>query len=444
MADGDIEEGVYADGSGARRRGRGPLLIAGGFVLVAAVSAVGALGLGGGGGTDRDDGAARSRSDQTVAVQRGTLTRQTEIDGRLGHGQEVPFPVKAEGTVTWLPQTGTTVRRGETVLRVDDRPVVLLYGSLPMYRELGVRRPETDPSSTTGAGQESDAKSTDDAGADSSPTARPSTGTQAPTPLHGMDVKQFESNLSALGYTGFTVDESYTRLTANAVKRWQKDLGLPQTGRVAAGDIVYAPGAVRIAGTSVRVGAGASGNSLTYTSTARMVTINAPADDMSWAATGSGVTVDLPDGRSVKGEVAGVGKDASGGGAPGDGAGEGGGTDGGGDGGTDGGGAGGEGKAATVAVVVTFDDQGALGTLQSGPVSVRYVEKRRKDVLHVPVAALVALAEGGYGLEVSDGEGDRASDDGRFITVRTGLFANGQVEVSGPGVREGLKVRIPQ
>ncbi|MEV3853852.1 peptidoglycan-binding domain-containing protein [Streptomyces sp. NPDC050095] len=375
-------------------RGRGTLLIGGGL-LVAAVSVVGALGLGGGGGTGAGGAAAQSRSSRLVSVDKGTLTRQAELDGQLGHGPQVPFPVKAGGTVTWLPRPGAVVRRGAAVLRADDRPVTLLYGSLPMYRELAVRR----------SGETS-------------------------TPLRGMDVKQFETNLAALGYAGFTVDESYTRLTADAVKRWQEDLGLPRTGRVGAGDVVYAPGAVRIAGTSVLVGGSAAGTPVSYTSTARMVTVNAPAGQTSWAEVGARVTVDLPDGRSVGGEVASVGGDATAPGASGDG----------GDGGGDTGGAGAADKAATVAVVVTFDEQGAPGRLQSGPVTVRHVEQRRTGVLSVPVAALVALAEGGYGLEVPGG-GD---GDGRFVPVRTGLFADGRVEVSGPGVREGLKVRIPQ
>jgi hypothetical protein len=73
--------------------------------------------------------------------------------------------------------------------------------------------------------------------------------------------------------------------------------------------------------------------------------------------------------------------------------------------------------------------------LESGPVTVEYVGHQAKDVLAVPVSALVALAEGGYGLETAQG---------RFLAVRTGLFADGDVEVSGTAIREGMKVRIPQ
>ena len=61
----------------------------------------------------------------------------------------------------------------------------------------------------------------------------------------------------------------------------------------------------------------------------------------------------------------------------------------------------------------------------------------RADVLAVPVQALVALAEGGYGLEVVDGSSTR------YLPVRTGLFAAGRVEVAGEGLREGLTVGMP-
>jgi peptidoglycan hydrolase-like protein with peptidoglycan-binding domain len=451
-AEGEDGADDRADGRRTRRRRRGPLLITAGFFLVAVVSSVGALGLGGG-GTD-DKGSASGRSSEVVQVIRDTLTDQTEVDGRLGHGPEVPFQIKAEGTVTWLPATGRTVRRGEKVLRVDDRPVILLYGSLPMYRDLGVTEAEPEGEAATsgkdgqddgtgssqGNGSDSGATDSGAANADSAGTARAAGTPRQSTPLHGMDVKQFESNLSALGYSGFTVDESYTALTANAVKRWQKDLGLPQTGKVDAGDIVYAPGAVRIAGTSVLVGAEASGNPLTYTTTSRMVTVNVPATDTNWAQRGGEVAVDLPDGRSVKGEIASVGKDASSSGA----------SDGGdaaGGGGADGGGGGSAGKAATVSVVITFGDQDALGSLESGPVTVRHVVEERKGVLTVPVAALVALAEGGYGLELAGGSEDGGGGDSgasRFVPVKTGLYAGGKVEVGGPRVHEGMKVRIPK
>lgn len=421
----DHERGAAPAPPPRGRRGRRTVLVASALVVVTAVAVVGALGLGGGGA--EDGSSAPPRSGSTVPVTRATLTERTTVDGQLGYGTEIPLPVKATGTVTWLPVEGRTVERGGTLLRVDDRPVVLLYGTLPMYRDLGL---------TAGAGQgtrqdagnegdaQGDAQGTGDQGLpdDTSKAPAPS---GSPTPggagaggtrstLRGMDVLQFESNLAALGYTGFTVDEEFTDLTARAVKRWQKSLGLPQTGTVGVGDVVYSAGKVRIGHAGVRLGSAVTEEVLTYTGTSRKVVVNASAAEDSWAVRGAAVTIGLPDGKSVKGEVASVGKKAT---AP-----------------EEGGGEGGSG-APTVPVTITIKDQKAVGRLESAPVTVEYVGRERADVLTVPVAALVALAEGGHGLETADG---------RFVAVKTGLFADGRVEVSGSAVREGMKVRIPE
>jgi membrane fusion protein, multidrug efflux system len=70
-------------------------------------------------------------------------------------------------------------------------------------------------------------------------------------------------------------------------------------------------------------------------------------------------------------------------------------------------------------------------------VTVTLTASSASDVLAVPVAALLALAEGGYGLEVvQDGVG-------RVVAVQTGVFADGKVEVSGDGVVEGAVVGVP-
>ncbi|WP_328977494.1 peptidoglycan-binding domain-containing protein [Streptomyces canus] len=417
----DHERGAAPAPPPRGRRGRRTVLVASALVVVAAVAVVGALGLGGGGA---DEGSsAPPRSGSTVPVTRTTLTERTTVDGQLGYGTEIPLPVKATGTVTWLPAEGTTVERGGTLLRVDDRPVVLLYGTLPMYRELGLTA-GTQEGTRQETGTEGDTQDSGDQGRTDETSGAPDPS-GSPTPggagaggtggtLRGMDVLQFESDLAALGYTGFTVDEEFTDLTARAVKRWQKSLGLPQTGTVGIGDVVYSAGKVRIGHASVRLGSPATDDVLTYTGTSRKVVVNASAAEDSWAVRGAAVTIGLPDGKSVKGEVAAVGKSAT---APEEGGGEGGSA------------------APTVPVTITIKDQKSVGRLESAPVTVEYVGRERADVLTVPVAALVALAEGGHGLETADG---------RFVAVKTGLFADGRVEVSGSAVREGMNVRIPE
>ncbi|CAM5537121.1 hypothetical protein [Streptomyces afghaniensis 772] [Streptomyces afghaniensis] len=423
----DHERGAAPAPPPRGRRGRRTVLVASALVVVTAVAVVGALGLGGGGA--EDGSSAPPRSGSTVPVTRATLTERTTVDGQLGYGTEIPLPIKSTGTVTWLPTEGRTVKRGGTLLRVDDRPVVLLYGTLPMYRDLGLtagtgQGARQDAGNAGNAGNKGDAQGAGDQGL-TDDTSRAPAPSGSPTPggagaggtrstLRGMDVLQFESNLAALGYTGFTIDEEFTDATARAVKRWQKSLGLPQTGTVGVGDVVYSAGKVRIGHAGVRLGSAVTEEVLTYTGTSRKVVVNASAAEDSWAVRGAAVTIGLPDGKSVKGEVASVGKKAT---DP-----------------EEGGGEGGSG-APTVPVTITIKDQKSVGRLESAPVTVEYVGRERADVLTVPVAALVALAEGGHGLETADG---------RFVAVTTGLFADGRVEVSGSAVREGMKVRIPE
>ncbi|MGW2472228.1 peptidoglycan-binding protein [Streptomyces sp. NPDC001665] len=378
-----------------RPRGRRTFFVVAGVAVVAAVAVTGALGFGGG----RDEGPnSPPRAGSTIPVTRATLTERTTVDGALGYGPEIPLPVKATGTVTWLPASGTPAERGDTLLRVDDRPTVLLYGALPMYRDLGPTPAPADP-------EADEAEGADESGKGAPPAAQ--------GPVRGMDVMQFETNLAALGYTGFTVDETFTEATAAAVERWQKSLGLPQTGTVGVGDVIYTAGRIRIGRSGVRPGAAVGEDALTYTGATRKVVVNASASEASWAVRGAGVTIRLPDETPVKGRVASVGKQAN---------------EAEGRGGTDE-------RAATVPVTVTIKDQKAVGKWESGPVTVEYVGRRAENVLTVPVAALVALAEGGHGLEKADGT---------FVAVKTGLFADGDVEVSGPAVREGLKVRIAE
>lgn len=385
------------------------ILGTGAGVTIVAVATIGALGLGGG-----DSGAAGTpppRTGGTTTVTRQTLANTTAVDGSLGHGIPIPLTPKATGTITWLPPVGSTVRRGQTLLRVNDRPVVLLYGELPMYRRLAV----TEGSQTTGSQTTADADGPRAASAAPAPS-----GTTEPT--RGRDVRQLETNLKALGYTGFTVDEAFSAATAQAVRRWQKDLGLSQTGAVEVGDVVYAAGEVRIAQVSALVGDAAAAQVLSYTHPTRVVTVNVPAAQTGWATAGTEVEVVAPGGTSTTGVVATVGTEAiaAAGSAGAEAA------------------AGGAADQATVPVVITVKDQSSFGDLQSAPVTVKYISERRDNVLTVPVAALVALAEGGFGLELAQQEA------GRFIAVSVGLFADGRVEVSGPEVAEGLTVRIPQ
>jgi peptidoglycan hydrolase-like protein with peptidoglycan-binding domain len=344
-------------------------------LLAVAVAVLSIVGFGGGEPTPAATGATGPAD--TAKITKQTLSDTKTVAGELAYGEETPLVSKATGTITWLPAVGATIQRGGVLLRADDKPVTLLYGPLPAYRDLAL---DTE----------------------------------------GPDVKQFEQNLKALGYTGFTVDEKYSAPTVSAVKKWQKKLGMPESGTVKPAEVIYATGPVRIEEQKVRVGASATGEVLTYTSMQKVVTLNIDANDHAWAVPGASVTVTLPGGISVVGKIDKVGNEASS-------------AD---DGDNSQGSNPGTGRA-TVPVTVTIADQQKLGNLVQTPVDVRYVSEERKDVLTVPVAALLALAEGGYGLELVTSGGTQT------VAVEVGLFANGQVEVRGPSIAEGQTVGMP-
>ena len=98
----------------------------------------------------------------------------------------------------------------------------------------------------------------------------------------------------------------------------------------------------------------------------------------------------------------------------------------------------GESAKQVITVTVTLDDPAATGTLDQAPVRVGITSDSREGVLVVPVNALLALSEGGYGVRVLDG-----TPSGRVVAVQTGLFARGLVEVSGNGLEEGMSVEVP-
>jgi membrane fusion protein, multidrug efflux system len=58
-------------------------------------------------------------------------------------------------------------------------------------------------------------------------------------------------------------------------------------------------------------------------------------------------------------------------------------------------------------------------------------------VLAVPVNALLALAGGGYGVEVVTGK------TSHLVGVITGLYSDTLVRVSGPGITAGTQVEVP-
>ncbi|MCD0443366.1 peptidoglycan-binding protein [Glycomyces sp. A-F 0318] len=227
--------------------------------------------------------------------------------------------------------------------------------------------------------------------------------------VEGPDVAQLESNLVELGYEGFTEDDAYTDATAEAVERWQDDNGMEETGAVAVGAVLFSPGPVRVAEQVAAVGDPANGPVLGYTSDRRRVTVQLEVADQDLVAVDQAVAVTLPDGTEAAGVVDAIGQTVS---------------------------AAAEDEPETVEVAIGVDDQSLLGDLVSAPVTVELVSETREDVLAVPVEALLALREGGYGVEVVDGAATA------LVPVETGVFADGLVEVASPELAAGMTVAV--
>lgn len=188
--------------------------------------------------------------------------------------------------------------------------------------------------------------------------------------------------------------------------------GLAETGTVGAAQVAVASGPVRIAGVAAEARTTAGRSVVTTTSTRRVVHVDLDSDDQRLARIGAPATVNLPGGGRGRGRITSVGTVAEPVRENGQPTGE-----------------------STIDLDVTLDDPGDLGRLDQAPVMVNLRSERRADALSVPVEALLALREGGYGLRLAGG---------RTVRVETGLFAAGRVEVSGAGLAEGTKVEVPR
>jgi peptidoglycan hydrolase-like protein with peptidoglycan-binding domain len=417
--------------------------------------------------------------DTTATVTRRTLTESSTVDGTLGYGSKTEVFARLSGTFTWLPGVGARIARGGTLFRVDNTPVVLMYGSLPAYRTL--KQGVSD----------------------------------------GSDVSELNENLIALGYDpyGAIADlEAFGEATAAAVKRWQKAEGLRQTGAVELGRVVFAPSARRVTEVHVSLGqdppegepasaaaeapkdeqqpgasttpspqpspkkepssgtgskkqaptgkkpphkrhkakpphegsksqnpkgkeassdpsskggskepsgkgsenpSGAGELALTTTSTRQLVSVALKAEQQQLARVGEHVPVTLPGGESVGGRITSVGTVASTPKPSGEG----------------GGGSGGD-ESPTIPITIALDH--AVAHLDEAPVSVQLVESVRHGVLTVPATALIATAGGGYAVEALSGDRRHA------LPVTPGMFAGGYVQVEGPDVHEGLTLIVSQ
>jgi peptidoglycan hydrolase-like protein with peptidoglycan-binding domain len=284
---------------------------------------------------------------------------------------------------TMLPAVGQVIARGQSLFALSGQPTVLLFGSVV-------------PSRAFVAGM--------------SP---------------GKDVAALNANLQALGYgTGLSGD-TFSAATTAAVRAFQSVHGMTVTGALPLGSVAFERGPVRVTSVTPEVGASVTpGPVLGITSTRPQVTIALSAAEQSSVKVGDRVSISLPNQQTTPGVISSVGTVAK---APANREGGGGGPE------------NGEEGGPTIEVDVTPSEPRAIGHLDEAPVAVSITTASVPDALAVPVDALLALAGGGYALEVVEGAVHHLE------AVTLGLFddAEGLVQVSGQSVSAGQRVVVP-
>jgi hypothetical protein len=327
-------------------------------------------------GGSADNGAATS----LTTVERRSLSQRMQVTGLLGYAGSYSVLGQAPGTVTWLPATGQVIDQGQVLYRVNDMPVVLLFGSTPAYRALA-----------EGAA--------------------------------GADVAQLNHDLVALAYVrSADVDSAwneFTWATRGGVEKLQQHLGVDQSGQLSLGYVVFLPTVARVTVLQAGLGAPATGPVLQASSTAPTVSVALQADLQSEVKDGDQVSITLPNGSTTAGTVTSVGKVAS---VPSNNPG------------------GGGNPTPTVPVTIQPRDASATGSLDQAPVLVEITTATIQDALTVPVYALLALSGAGYAVEVADPDGTHhlvPVSPGLFDD------ATGLVQVTGSGLSAGLHVVVP-
>lgn len=232
----------------------------------------------------------------------------------------------------------------------------------------------------------------------------------------GADVAELNWNLRGFGAPS---GNAFTGATALAIERFQAGHHLQASGQLPLGSVVFEPDAVRV--TSVTPSGGSpvqAGPVLGISSTRRVVTIALDASQQTSVKVGDPVLITLPDNSTTPGHVSYVGTVAT---TPSNNNGNGSST-------------------PTIEVDVSPDRPAATGRLDQAPVDVSITTATIRDVLAVPVTALVALAGGGYAVEEVESTGVH-----QLVGVSVGLFddAAGTVQVSGSGLAAGQRVVVP-
>lgn len=322
------------------------------------------------------EGAQSGSALVTAPVEYAALPNDVKVNGTLTYGVSVPLSA-VPGMLTWLPNPGATIEVGQQVYEANGKPVTLMVGTRPFWREL-----------TGGV-----------SGADSSEGSSESSSGDC-----GEDVRQLQQNLMDLGFYEGIADGDFAEETLQAVKEWQQSLGYEETGIFdpATVVVVEAP-PIRVDQVTGKLGEVGT-SPLSYTSPTEEVHAALRAGQESAVSPGQAAEVLFANGQVVPGRV----KEVLSGSSPADSA----------PGSPDG-------SAETApTLVVSLPDSESLPGVPGASVQITLASLApAQKTLLVPVAALLATDVDKYVVEVLQAENVVR------IEVTVGQSANGKVQV---------------
>jgi hypothetical protein len=142
-----------------------------------------------------------TRSGATTVERRNLVETDTE-SGTLSYAGAHTVYDQLSGTITWLPSVGQLIKPGQALLDVDGRPVILMNGGTPAYRDLSA------------------------------------------SDRDGADIEQLNRSLVDLAFDSgeIVVDDAWQPATTVGVELLQESLGEIETGSLSLGQIVFLPG----------------------------------------------------------------------------------------------------------------------------------------------------------------------------------------------------------
>jgi hypothetical protein len=287
------------------------------------------------------------------------------------------------GTLTTMAAVGSVIKVGGTFFTVDEQPVVAMYGTLPAYRDM----------------QDGDT---------------------------GTDITQLQQSLVDLGYNPGGVDGTFGAATVAAVEAWQTAESLTVDGIVHLGQVAFVAGPSRVIAQVATIGDTAPSGTqiLSIGPESPVVTTSESSTQLGLLSQGQKVDVQLPDNSIVIGKVTSVGAaSSSSSSSSASGASSGGSSS----------------SSGSTSLTIALDNPALGNNIAGSSVNVIVTTASVRDVLAVPLGALLATSSGDFIVQVAGANGSLDN-----VSVNPTVYddTSGIVAVPGAHLTPGQRVVV--